>query len=460
MAEKLMFSGVRTELAKLALAASLGPLAGCGDQAVSEPVPLNAQQRLDCDQEGIDGANAILAGRKRFEGTPFFEKHFTRSNVTDRQLYDALKPMGAAACEVDARNPNNPASLIRAERDACRKESLARAENTLINRVSQEGPGFLQQQFPPEGTPTQRDMFLREQQRTHAECIADEKARKTQEHNKAKATKFPAYGTAGQAGASGSSAQPDIRESPRVIPQFVPQASTEILKHESFGDADFEVLSKLIMLESSGGKNTANPLNPKVKGIYQFSEGTALRFGLKDRADPFESLVAAGKLEVHNRKSLIELLGHKPSKFEVAFAHQQGAVGAAALINNPKKNAIDVLTPIYKSKAVATQAIINNSGDASMTSEDFIAVHMGKYNMADANQGLEAINGILASKGLETIDAKFTNPFGTKLDKTPYGSLFVALMGKPKTIGESRTAEALGGFVEKLMKGTPTEQRR
>lgn len=83
-------------------------------------------------------------------------------------------------------------------------------------------------------------------------------------------------------------------------------------------------------------------------------------------------------------------LGRQSQPWEQYLCYQQGAGGGPALLNastqNPAAKAVEVLAPLYASKKdpsgrkTAMSAILNNGGDATMTSGDFLDLIHQKYD--------------------------------------------------------------------------------
>lgn len=75
-------------------------------------------------------------------------------------------------------------------------------------------------------------------------------------------------------------------------------------------------------------------------------------------------------------------LGRDPEPWEKYAVYQQGAGGGPALLkaatDNPMARAVDVLRPLYPSSKEALAAVVNNGGNATMTSGQFLD-HIKQY---------------------------------------------------------------------------------
>lgn len=80
----------------------------------------------------------------------------------------------------------------------------------------------------------------------------------------------------------------------------------------------------------------------------------------------------------------MKALGRTPEPWETYTCYQQGIGGGPALLKasteNPSARAVDVLAPLYKNPKLALDAIVNNGGNASMTSGDYLSFIKKKYD--------------------------------------------------------------------------------
>ena len=141
-------------------------------------------------------------------------------------------------------------------------------------------------------------------------------------------------------------------------------------------------LETISMLESSGGVNTGTG---QYTGIFQIGPEVAADFGVtpEQLRDPKVNAQVAAKLAGRNAAILRARLNREPQPWELYLAHQQGAGGAASLLQNPNGNVVDVLAGAYGGdRARAQQAVIQNGGDPSMTAGEFAQLWAQKFGGA------------------------------------------------------------------------------
>lgn len=151
-------------------------------------------------------------------------------------------------------------------------------------------------------------------------------------------------------------------------------------------------LPTMAHIESSGNPRLVNPKSGAA-GLFQFMPDTAKSYGLKNPMDPIASTDAAARLARDNMKGLQTALGRPPTSAELYLAHQQGLGGAKALLANPGVNAVDALTPLYKSRSVAHQAIVNNGGDPGQAMIGPVAPNVAPNVTPLAVQGGQVASG-------------------------------------------------------------------
>jgi hypothetical protein len=141
-------------------------------------------------------------------------------------------------------------------------------------------------------------------------------------------------------------------------------------------------LEAISMLESSGGVNTGTG---QFTGIFQIGPEVAKDFGVtpEQLRDPRVNAQVAAKLAGRNARLLRARLNREPQPWELYLAHQQGAGGAASLLQNPNGNVVDVLAGAYGGdRARAQQAVIQNGGDPNMTAGEFAQLWAQKFSGA------------------------------------------------------------------------------
>lgn len=157
--------------------------------------------------------------------------------------------------------------------------------------------------------------------------------------------------------------------------------------------------SEQVLSELSGGKSGEathylkmaaieanyknNAVNGKHEGLYQLSPDIAKKYGVKNTFDAGESLKGAMGKDSDDAKYFKEIVGRKPQNWERYLIHQQGLAGAPALIANPDKNVVEVLSEFYSTKEKARMAVVGNGGRVDMTAREFANLWRDKYNKID-----------------------------------------------------------------------------
>ncbi|WP_175869447.1 transglycosylase SLT domain-containing protein [Bartonella gabonensis] len=187
-------------------------------------------------------------------------------------------------------------------------------------------------------------------------------------------------------------------------------------------------LYRVAQVESGGNPNARNPRS-SAGGLYQFIDSTAKQYGLQDRFDPMQAADAMGRLTLDNRNHLSRLLGRAPTDAELYLAHQQGAGGAARLLQNPHANAAQL---------VGSNAVGLNAGNNAMRASDFVNRVFQMYGgqqaarpfppiarggMGDRENLLEVLRALLASQEepSEEEESDDDNPLMTQLMRAFYG---------------------------------------
>ena len=139
------------------------------------------------------------------------------------------------------------------------------------------------------------------------------------------------------------------------------------------------------------------------QGPFQFIKSTADQYGVKNPFDPKESAIGAARLAADNKVSLTNAIGRAPSDQELYLAHQQGAGGAAALLNYPQMTATQALMTTKKYRddpAGAAYAIRVNGGNPDAPAATFTSMWAQRYNAAPVtatqNRKADAYQKIMA----------------------------------------------------------------
>lgn len=169
---------------------------------------------------------------------------------------------------------------------------------------------------------------------------------------------------------------------------------------------DPAAMLKIAEIESSFNPRAKNP-NSSAGGLFQFIDGTAKDYGLIDRFDPDQAADAAARLARDNAGHLRKVLGRDPTAGELYLAHQQGAGGAAKLLANANKRAVDI---------VGADAVRLNGGNAKTTAGQFANLWIRKAG------GAKAVSG-KTSYGLPQLS---TQPLALRRDGTIRGEAFDA----------------------------------
>lgn len=141
-----------------------------------------------------------------------------------------------------------------------------------------------------------------------------------------------------------------------------------------------ELVTRVIQTESNW--NPAAESSTGRIGLGQFDEETAARYGVRDRTDPAQSIHGVAVAMADKKRMLTTILGRAPTEAEIYLTYQQGDGGGPALLSNPDANAVDVLEPLYPSRAIAEQAITANGGRADMTAGEFTRMWAARFGGA------------------------------------------------------------------------------
>jgi hypothetical protein len=171
-------------------------------------------------------------------------------------------------------------------------------------------------------------------------------------------------------------------------------------------------LERTAFLES-GGDPLAQNSESTAGGLFQFIDGTAKQYGVKDRFDPVQATDGAVDVAVDNMRILTAALGREPTGAELYLAHQQGGGGARALLSNTSANVVDALAPLYKGdRERAARAVRLNKGNVNMTAGEFASLWLDRFNNAKTiapTAGTPANANAVASRAGEAVQ-RAVNP--------------------------------------------------
>jgi hypothetical protein len=147
---------------------------------------------------------------------------------------------------------------------------------------------------------------------------------------------------------------------------------------EKAGNLPSGTMGKIMGVESTYGTNPkAFNLTSGPSGIFQMSKDIGEKYGIVGpgydlRNDPVAAPQAAAAYAADIAKQLAGNIGRQPTAGEVGLGYNQGAAGAAALLNNPNASAAEALAPAYKGSIdAAARAIRNNGGDPNAPASQF-----------------------------------------------------------------------------------------
>jgi hypothetical protein len=217
---------------------------------------------------------------------------------------------------------------------------------------------------------------------------------------------------------------------------LLPPDVDKAIKAAAWNPSDAPILARIAQLESKGDANAINP-ESGAKGVFQFMPKTAAQYGLGDPGNVQASAEAAAKLLNDNRKTLRGILGREPSGADLYLAHQQGASGASALLANPDKTAIEVLTGVYGEAGKARAAILQNGGTENMTAGQFTEMWQNRYD-GGSNSSVSSALDLLPGEKPEG-GWNFA-PTGTEVDFIPIEKRNALIEGLLSEVREERRA--------------------
>lgn len=173
---------------------------------------------------------------------------------------------------------------------------------------------------------------------------------------------------------------------------------------------DPATMLRIAELESGGDPRAANPRS-SARGLFQFIDSTWRAAGGGDRFDARLSSERAVELAAENTAYLRRALGREIAPWEVYLAHQQGARGAAELLRDPNRPAVDAL----RAAGVRNpgRALTLNGGRADMTAGEFAGLWRRKFGGAS----LEALTPPAAPRPLQPLgEAERVGAFAEALE--------------------------------------------
>lgn len=204
---------------------------------------------------------------------------------------------------------------------------------------------------------------------------------------------------------------------------------------QEYGGKDNEVTkyAKRLVLES-GGRNLQNP-NSSAGGYFQWTDVTAKQYGVT-KGDLKSEIAGLKKFDADNAKEFKSVVGREPKQWETYLLHQQGGAGGSAIIANPDKNIVDVLSPFYKDKENLRDAIINNGGSVDMTAKEFSDIWRKKENNANISVIPDNVAQVLQSS------------FGGNQSVLPQGEVIKRLQVAEKTVTEKQEKQQIDDIIK------------
>jgi hypothetical protein len=163
---------------------------------------------------------------------------------------------------------------------------------------------------------------------------------------------------------------------------------------------DPDYYQRIAKVESNGNPLAVNK-STGASGLYQWMPATAKQYGITDPFNKDQNEAGIKRFTADNLSQLSRSIDRAPTSAEAYLAHQQGAGGAAKLLNNPDAKAVDI---------VGKDAVILNGGSPDMSAADFAKMVENKYSATDpnamgnsaagfANRALEPYSGVTTFRG-------------------------------------------------------------
>jgi len=156
-------------------------------------------------------------------------------------------------------------------------------------------------------------------------------------------------------------------------------------------------------IESAFGTNVVNPKS-SARGPWQIMEQFGADYDTPteaDRFDPYKAALGAAKVATRNQAYLREKIGREPTGSDLYLAHQQGGGGAAKLLRNPSRKAVDV---------VGRQQALLNGVDENATAGDLANKWSAKYTKLEGPTGtLPGKKSSLAAPAATGVDTSYVD---------------------------------------------------
>jgi len=202
-------------------------------------------------------------------------------------------------------------------------------------------------------------------------------------------------------------------------------------------------------------------------GLFQMGPDAAAEVGLPldARTDPQKSSVGAASYAANVARQLRQSLGREVEPWEIYLGYQQGAGGARALLSNPQRPALEVLTSVYRGdERRARAALVQNGGSPNMTAGEFASLWQRKFTPAPVAQvspdaarpqtqprNIPNIPGMLGEAPMRLSAA------GVPMTGVPEGDLTPTTGAQAQAgLSQSGTAQTPGGVTVQVP-GTPAQ---
>ena len=142
-----------------------------------------------------------------------------------------------------------------------------------------------------------------------------------------------------------------------------PDIQNMIIQEAKNAGVSSSSLLAMAHLESSF-RPDAGAKSSSAKGLFQFIDSTAKRYGLNSSNvfDPVTNTRAGIQLMKDNSAQFRKAFGHEPTTADLYLMHQQGFEGLSKILKNPNANA---------SKLLGAKKVALNGGNAQMSAKDF-----------------------------------------------------------------------------------------